>query len=249
MLVTAPPVWYGYEMPTWSQNVAIAPHGPVEELAENLRVIEGDIPAMKMPLRRVMTVARMRDGRLVIHNGIALEEPVMAELERWGEPSFLLVPNAWHRIDAAAYKERYPRITVVCPEAARKKVEAVVKVDGTYSDFPVDPDVSVEHLDGVKKIEGFMKIRSSDGVSLAFCDAVFNQPHLPGFAGFLYRLFGSSGGPKVTRIFRIAAVDDKKALRAHLERLAAIPDLRRVIVMHGQRMSGPDQLLAAAATL
>jgi len=173
----------------------------------------------------------------------------MEELEAWGKPAFMLVPNGWHRLDARAFKDRYPELTVLCPKNARKRVEQIVRVDGSYADFPKDPDVVLEHLDGVAEAEGVMRVRSNDGTSLAFCDAIFNQPHLSGPFGMVYRLIGMSGGPKVPIVVRTFLVKDRKALRAHIERLANIPDLRRVLTMHGRRMYDPAELRAAAATL
>src|SRR5690606_38404698 len=84
-------------------------HGPLERLEDNLWRVEGALP--NMALRRVMTVVRMADGRLVIHSAIALPDELMAQIEAWGRPSYLLVPNAYHRLDAPAYKARYDRNT------------------------------------------------------------------------------------------------------------------------------------------
>src|SRR5882757_7923482 len=81
-------------------------HGPIERLAENLWWVQGAIP--NMSLKRTMVIVRLSDGRLVIHNGIALGAEAMEEIERWGRPAFLLVPNGIHRLDAPAYKRRYP---------------------------------------------------------------------------------------------------------------------------------------------
>ncbi len=94
-----------------------------------------------------------------------------------------------------------------------------------------------------------LEVKSEDGTTLVFNDVVFNQEHLPGVEGLVFRLIGSSGGPKVTFIARTFLVKDRKALRAHLERLAAIPDLRRVVVMHGEMMTDPAKLREAAAWL
>ncbi len=48
----------------------------------------------------------------------------------------------------------------------------------------------------------------------------------------LWSVTGSTGGPKVTRLFRMLGVKKKLALRAHLERLAETPDLERIVVSH-----------------
>src|SRR5882757_9525585 len=83
------------DLPT-AQDWRVLPHGPIQSLAENLWRIEGELPHFS--LRRVMTVVRLGDGRLVIHSAIALEEPAMQRLEAWGTPAFLLFPHARHRL-------------------------------------------------------------------------------------------------------------------------------------------------------
>src|SRR5690606_35202999 len=104
---------------------------------------------------------------------------------------------------------------------------------GSYGDFPGDPTIELHPLAGVKQQEGVMLVRSADGVTLVFNDALFNMPHGRGFSGWILRhITQSSGGPRVSRLFRLAALNDRQAFRADLERLAATPDLRRLIVSH-----------------
>lgn len=208
----------------------VMPHGPIEKLNERVWRIEGSLP--KMPLKRVLTVVRRANGELVLHNPIALAPEAMAELEAWGRPAFLIVPNPYHRLDAPVFQARYPEARLLCPAGARARVEQVARVDGSYRDFPADPDVTFEHLEGVGETEGVVTVRASDGVTLILNDSVFNQPHLPGWFGRIYRLIGSSGGPKVPWLVRMAMVKDKALLRKNLEQLAATPELRRVIVSH-----------------
>jgi hypothetical protein len=186
----------------------------------------------KMPLWRVMAVARMNDGRLVIHNGIALDDPSMKAIEALGDPAFLLVPNGYHRLDARIYKDRYPNLKVVAPRGSRAKVEEVLPVDLTYEQFPGDESVRLETLDGTGEQEGVVLVSSGQKTSLIFNDAVFNMPHQPGVEGLVLKMIGSSGGPKVTRIAHLFLVKNKKSFRAHLERLADLPGLTRILVSH-----------------
>lgn len=228
----------------------VLPHDPIEKLADNLWRVRGKLP--NMSLRRVMTVVRLSDGRLVIHSAIALEDAAMRELEAFGTPAFLVVPNRFHRLDAARYKRRYPSLRVLCPAGARKHVEQVVPVDGDDLEL-ADPAVKVERLAGIRDYEHVMIVRSSDGVTVVFCDAVFNMGKPRDFAGKLAAaLMNNAGAPKVSRLFRLVGVKDKRALRGELERFAALPDLARVIVAHDRLASGPDAaaaLRAAAASL
>ena len=208
----------------------ILAHEPLEQLADNLWRVESELP--DMALRRQMVVVRTDDGRLVVHNGVRLDDETRTQFEALGTPAVLIVPSGWHRIDAAHYKETYPDIAVYCPRAGVKDVEKKVAIDGTYEDIPELDDVHIEYVDGIAKREGVMTVTSSDGNTLVFNDIVFNHPHMSGFGGFIMKLLGSSGGPRVTRISRLSIVKNKKALRAHLLRLADTPDLRRIIPAH-----------------
>jgi hypothetical protein len=225
-------------------------HGPIERLSERLWRIEGTLPSM--PLARVMTIARRADGGLVVHNAIAVDDATRAELEAWGPIAAIVVPNGYHRLDAPAFHARYPAARVVCPRGARAKVEQVVPVTGGYEDEPADPAVTLETLDGTGDAEGAMIVRDAAGASLVLNDIVFNMPHLPGIHGFvLRRITGSSGGPRVSRIARWFLAKDKPALRTHLERLAATPELRRICVSHHETIDrDPAKVLRdVAATL
>jgi len=229
----------------------VLPHEPIEKLAENLWFVRGSLP--KMSLKRTMVVARQADGRLVIHNGIALGPVAQAELEAWGTPTTLIVPSGIHRLDAPAYKARYPQLRVLTPRGARKKVEEVVAVDGTYEDAVLDDAIRFEMLHGVGDQEGAMIVRSADGLTVVLNDAMFNMERPKDLLGnAITAMLGSAPGPRVSRLAKLALVKDKKALRADLERYAALPQLVRVIVAHDKVASGPaarNALLAAAAYL
>ena len=78
-----------------------------------------------------------------------------------------------------------------------------------------------------------MIVRSDDGVTLVFNDAVFNMPHRPGLMGWVLRhIVKATGGPRVELVYKLLIIDDREAFRAHLLRLAGLPALRRVIVSH-----------------
>jgi hypothetical protein len=220
-------------------------HAPIEELAENLWRVSGSVP--RMTLRRTMTVARLGDGRLVIHNGIALDEPAMQRIEQWGTPAFLIVPNGYHRMDAPAYKKRYPALKVLTPRGSRGRVEQVVPLDGTLQEFPPDATVSFQTMQGVRDIEAAMLVESKDGVTVVLADLVFNMDRKRDVLGFIFTtLMGSAPGPRVSRLAKAAMVKDRAALRKDLERLATTPRLVRLIVAHEKVASGPE---AAAALL
>lgn len=226
-------------------------HEPIVKLADNLLWVRGALPGMS--LKRVMVVVRLQGEELLIHNGIALDESSMAEIERFGKPAFLIVPSGGHRLDAPAYKKRYPALRVFAPRGSRAKVEQVLSVDGCYEDFPAADVAHFERLNGVNETEGALVVRSADGLSVVLNDCLFNMDTKRDLLGWLFTTaFGSAPGPRVSRLAKLAIIKDKKALRADFERLAALPELTRLIVAHEKVASGPDAraaLLEAATYL
>ncbi len=211
------------------ESWTVLPHGPLEQHGDNLWSVGGSMP--RPSNKRRMTIARLANGALVIHNAVALDDASMAELESFGEPTYLLVPNAWHRQDAFIYKQRYPKLRVLCPRATSKKVAQVVAPDGSYDDFPADPRVKLFHFRGLKDREGALFVQSANGSSLVVCDAVMNMPVMKGPVGFF---LAPTGRPAIPRVFRWFTVSDRAAFRSHIEELASPGDLERVLVGHGR---------------
>ncbi len=212
----------------------VLPHGPLLQLADNLWVVEGDLPRGRVGRR--MAVFRLADGRLVVHSPIALELKAMEELDRLGPVDFIVVPNGLHRIDAPRYHGRYPMAEVLCPPGARKRVARAVTVAGGPERLPADPGLRWELLDGCGEREAAFIVTEPDGATdLVVTDAIFNLPARPaGLDGLVVRMLGSAGGPKVTWLARRLLVRDPGAMAAHLRRLSELPALRRVIMAHGR---------------
>lgn len=218
-------------MPKCFQTWTVLPHGPIEKLSENLWRVEGTMPDPNV--KRIMTIARMKDGRLVIHNAIALEAPLQAEIEAFGTPACIVVPNGFHRQDAKIYKDRYPQADVYAPAKAVKKVREVVPVTGDYDAAPKDDTVRLCHLDGCKGSEGALEVKSADGTTVVFNDAILNLPKRTGLFGFL---LAPTGKPSVPRFSRFLLVKDKPAFARHVNGWAT-SDLKRVIVGHGAMLT------------
>lgn len=217
----------------------ILPHGPFRQLAENLWHIEGQLQLPGgMPFTRCMAVVKLADGRLLIHNGVALQQQQMLELESWGEPAFLIVPSRFHRMDAAWFKQRYPQIQILCPAGARNEVSAKVKVDGSYADWVTlageATGVQLQHLAGCGDIEGVALVESADGYTLICNDLIFNLPQrLPGWRGWLFHISGlMSAGPRLSRLMKWFFIKDNTELKQQFLEWSHYP-LQRLIVAHG----------------
>ena len=232
-----------------SRPWTVLPHEPLRRLEPNLWEVEGSLPSM--PIKRRMCIVRRTDGSLLVHSALAADDATMREIDAWGRVKTIVVPNAFHRLDAAAFRARYPEANVVCPKPVTRRVAEEVAVDGALDAIAAGDDLRVEPLDGVKMGEAVFVVTSpGDRVTLLFNDALFNHAHASGFKGFVFRMIGSTGGPRVTPLFRFAAVDDAAKLRAHLSRLADTPGLRRLIPAHGEIIEeSPQATLKSVAGL
>jgi hypothetical protein len=224
----------------------VLPHDALERVEDDLWIVEGALP--RGPLRRRMMIARLADRRLVFLNAIPLDEEAMREVESFGMPAFLVVPNGFHRLDLAGFKARYPAMRVLAGAGSARRVGQIVRVDDGFDEVPRDARVRVERIDGTKVDEPLALVGST------LCipgDALMNIPHQPGIAGLVPRLIGFTGGPRVPPLARMLVVGDKSRLRAHFLRLAETPGLQRIVPCHGRvvRERAPDVLREIAATL
>jgi hypothetical protein len=215
---------------TWT----VLPHGKLTRLEDNVLSVTG---TMHMPpmgeVERRMTVVRLADGRLVVWSAIALDEAQMQELERFGRPAYMIVPGDLHRMDARAWKDRYPQLVVVAPAAAREKVEAVVPVDATEVDFG-DPKVRFLTVPGTGEREAALLVEGTGGTTLVLNDLIFDLANRRGLSGWLFKAIGMTGDePHIPPVVRMRKVVDKEALSAALRQWAQLPRLERVIVSHG----------------
>ena len=221
-------------------------HGKVQRLSENLWLVRGPVPGML--IQRQMVIARDESGRLLLHSALALNPFGMAELEAFGTPTWLVVPNGYHRLDAPAYKKRYPGITVVAPRGSVDRVSEAVTVDLTYDEFPASAAIKLESAPWLGAQEGVVHVRSSDGATLVFNDLLWTLPHGSWSRAF-YRCLRQ--GPQVPFLAKRMFVSDARALRAWLLRLARTEQLIRLVPGHGAPIhsKASDVLLRVAASV
>src|SRR4051812_27256124 len=219
-----------------SRPYIVTRYDPVERLDENLWAVNGDVPGFPpgTGMDRRMSIVRLRDGRLVFHNAVPLNDSDLAEVTSWGTPAALIVPVHLHAIDAAAFRERLG-LAVFTSRIALEQVRAIVAVDGTLEDLALDDSMQCVPLAGTRFGEAAWVVRSGPRSSLLFCDALHASRPGSGFNGFIFRVMGFTGPePKVPPLYRLRAVTDRHALKAVLLRLARTPGLVRLVPSHGR---------------
>ena len=221
-------------MPQPFESWRVLPHSQLSLVENNLLTVVGDLPMPLGGFPRRMTAARLGDGRLVVFSAIALEEYEMNALEKFGLPTFLIVPSELHRMDAKIWKARYPRLLVLAPEGAHEKVSEVVRVDASAFDFR-DSSVRFITVPGTDAHEAALVVESAGGTTLVLNDLIWNIDNRPGFGGWLMKISGMTGERPHLPPSLVAhkSIRDKPALRLQLETWAALPSLKRIIVSHG----------------
>ncbi len=223
-------------------------HGDFKQLDKNLWILEGELP-LHLPLPRTMTVFRMDDGGLWIHSAIALDDRRQRELESFGRPAYLVVPSTMHRLDAPVYKQTYPAIRVVCPEAAKEKVEQKVHVDNSCENEFRDSQVVVHKMPGAKPIELSYELPlASGGKAVVFNDLLVNVTQLNGLLGKLMMLVGRVGFFRSPPSNKFLLIDDRTKFKQWLEAQAQRNDLKIITVAHGAPLTEqiPHALAEAA---
>jgi len=135
--------------------------------------VEGTLPRGSIPRR--MLIARRSDGRLVFYNAIPLDEEEMRSLEAFGKPSFLVVPNGFHRLDIHGIQGALPRNAALCAlwRFARRFATAAA-VNGDVTDLPQDPNVSLIPVHGTKIGEPVLVVKSDGTTAIGFGDLLMN---------------------------------------------------------------------------
>jgi hypothetical protein len=237
-------------MPQPFKKWKVLPHGKLTPIDSDMLTVTGDIPMPVGNLKRRMTVVRLQDSRLIIFSAIALNEDEMHGLENFGTPAFLIVPTDHHRLDSKTWKDRYPAMQVIAPVGAREKIEKVVAVDATDTDFG-DPNVTLIAVPGTGERELALEVRRTGGATLVLNDIVGNVRDASGFAGWMLRLMGFAGNePQIPLPIKLSLVQDKTALARQLRQWAELPSLKRILVSHGSTIeddpSGALRKLAAS---
>lgn len=212
----------------------VEPHGPIEPLDDGLWTVAGEISMPLGHFPRRMTVVRLGDGQLVVWSAIPLAESAMEQLQALGAIGYIVVPGVAHRLDVRPWKARFPAARIVCAPGALDDVSEAVAVDATQDPFG-DPSVTFHAVPGVNEKEAALLVRRSAGTTLVINDLIANVQHPHGLgAKVMARLMGFGvKEPEMPWVGEKLFVKDKEALARAFRNWAETPELRRIVVSHG----------------
>lgn len=212
----------------------VQPHGQLEQVSEGLFSVQGSIimPLGKFPRR--MTVVALRGGGSLIWSAIPLAESEMAKIEALGQVRFIIVPNKAHRLDLRPWANRYPEAQIIAPPEA---VSSVAEAEGVAAsgDIIHDPALTLELIPGLKADEFALTVRRDGDTTLVLNDILAHVAHPEGLGATIMAHFFGFGvtRPRTSRPVRRMFVKDEAAVANKFRMWALIPDLKRVIVAHG----------------
>jgi len=219
----------------------------VEEVPGQIWVQERRLWFGGVRLRSRTTIVRLSDGRLWVHSPAEPTPEACGELDRLGEVAWIVVPNRFHHLNAAAMKNRYPGAQVVAPLSAKSRNDAVV----------LDHDISSPTLDAL-----FPDLRSAPLRGVPFLEETtfFHQPSrtligadlmMTGSAKdhwtwrWVARVLGQYGTFKAPPDVRMHTKPGPD-LRESLAALMSLP-MERILVAHSDAIrERPVEQLAAA---
>lgn len=199
-------------------------------VAENLWRQSYHLPLFGTEQGRVVTVVRLRDGRLVIHSTAPFSPEDVREITSLGQPGWLVEAMLFHDTYAKEGRAAFPGIPYLAPD----KFAELAKVDSR----PVLPapaewqgELEVLRIDGAPKFDEhvFFHVPSR---TLIVADFVFNfDGEGTAWERFFHRfVIGLKHEPNMSRVFR-AFVSDREAFRKSMVKVMEW-DFDRVIVGH-----------------
>ncbi len=239
---------------TWESHVF--PHGPVRKIAANVLEVTGSLPHVALP-RNMHVWRHPKTGAVIIHSAVCLDEQGMRMVDEFTggrRCDVLIVPNSFHRTDAAMFAARYPEAKVVCPDHSRisQSIKSVVRVDATLPSNSTEHalnelDVKIHAAAGPFPGYTYELPLEGGGQMLLACDGIFNVAadfpvesrvkrfilhHITKSVGFfgvgrIGRLFGFLGGTN-------------GAVKAWFLEQSARNDIAVVAMAHGDHVAGVE---------
>ncbi|CAE7440679.1 unnamed protein product [Symbiodinium natans] len=236
----------------WESHVVPALSG-LQELAPGHLWQVSAKGASNGPPMRNMTLYRPPGSRdLVVFSAVALEPPLMQQVEALGRPAVLVVPNAYHREDAAVWKARYPDLKVCAPSGSKwihERISKVVSVDFDARELSqlYGDAIQVEAIDGwnensTEVFEYYYTLKLADGTRAYYvCDMLLRTD--PGFMSWVFGSGPLPGGfPRVGRLGKLFLHDRKRVAKFYVQ--LAQQDISIICYAHGEAFRGDCRTLA-----
>ena len=200
------------------------------QLADDVALISFPWRVLGIDFKRNVTLLRLADGRVVVHSTAPFTQQDIAEIRRFGEPSWLVEATLIHDTFAKEGRKSLQNIPYLAPEgfveATEVQTEPLLPPPRGW-----DGEIDVLRIDGVRMNEHALFHRRSR--TLVVADLFFSFPReTSGWPRFfvrhimrLPRLFG------ISSVYRLFVIRDKEAFARSMRALLAL-DFERLVVAH-----------------
>jgi hypothetical protein len=147
-------------------------YGPLREVYENVFCRDGEWYGSKF--RRRMTVIRLPDGKLWVHNPFALDDEDVRGLMQLGEVAHVVAPSTFHCSELEDFLSEFPQAMGFAPDSILKKMKKGFSIVPTETGYPAELNSAVTRiaLDGTRMDESaFFHPKSR---TLVVADLIFN---------------------------------------------------------------------------
>jgi len=188
-----------------------------------------------------MTVLRLRDGSLLVHAPIAIDESLAQSLDALGPVRQVVAPNSFHHLFVTPCLQRYPQaaLWVAAGLPAKRsdlKPAGVLGMDQP----PWSGELDALVIDGAPKLREVVFFHRASR-SVLVTDLLFNMTDPATFTtGLVLRLMGTYRRLAVSRAWRLYT-KDRRAQQPTLQALLAWP-FERIIPAHGTVYDGAAPL-------
>lgn len=196
-----------------------------------------------------MHCVELGGGALLVYGATWLGDDTCERIAKLGTPSVIVVPNHYHHLSLARFREHYPDAVAVAHPDAHARLSRKGH-DGLSSSIELPPHVSLLAGEGTKNGELWVEVDAPEDRSWLVGDAFFHMTRpLRGPAGWFLRFTKATPGLCIGDTFRWVGLREEARYRAWLlDRLAERPP-SRVGFCHGEPFEGEsvaDELTSLA---
>lgn len=93
-----------------------------EYVKDQIWILEYPIRFAAMDLWARMTIVKLENDELIIHDPCKIDDDIKKEIDALGEVKFIIAPGTYHHLFVTEFQNKYPNSeTFICPGSERKR--------------------------------------------------------------------------------------------------------------------------------
>jgi hypothetical protein len=106
-----------------------------EYIKDQIWILEYPVRFGGMDLFGRMTIIKLNNGELIIHDPCKIDDAIKERIDDLGEVKFIIAPGNFHHLFVSDFQQHYPKAeTFICPGLERKRPD--IRFDGILGNKP-----------------------------------------------------------------------------------------------------------------